>query len=187
MSWNRKVLRVNLTAGTCIAEDLNMKWADDFLGSRGLGTKYFCEEVDAKVDPLSPENKMIMATGPLTGTMASTGGRYTVITKGPLTGTFACSNSGGYFGAELKFAGWDMIIFEGKSALCRALHKAELPTLAPNFTGKSSGSPPGATSLRAKESRRDGRLQVRQCAGTSTDFIPLRPTLFSLCFRTKVP
>ena len=58
---------------------------------------------------------MIMSTGPLTGTMASTGGRYTVVTKSPLTGAIACSNSGGYFGAEMKFAGWDMIIFEGKS------------------------------------------------------------------------
>ncbi len=48
--------------------------------------------------------------------MASTGGRYTVITKGPLTGAIACSNSGGYWGAELKMAGWDMVIFEGKSA-----------------------------------------------------------------------
>lgn len=115
MSWNRKVLRVNLSAGTCTAEPLNMKWADEYIGSRGLGTKYLVEETDPKVDPLSPENKMIMATGPLTGTMASTGGRYTVITKGPLTGAIACSNSGGFFGAELKFAGWDMIIFEGKS------------------------------------------------------------------------
>jgi aldehyde:ferredoxin oxidoreductase len=56
-----------------------------------------------------------MATGPLTGTMASTSGRYSVITKGPLTGAIACSNSGGFFGAELKYAGWDMIIFEGQS------------------------------------------------------------------------
>jgi aldehyde:ferredoxin oxidoreductase len=92
-----------------------MEWAQQYLGQRGLATKYFVEEVDPKVDPLSPENKMIMATGPLTGTMASTGGRYSVITKGPLTGAIACSNSGGYFGAELKMAGWDMIIFEGKS------------------------------------------------------------------------
>lgn len=115
MGWNRKVLRVNLTAGTCTPEPLNMAWANDYLGSRGLGTKYLCEEIDPKVDPLSPENKMIMATGPLTGTMASTGGRYTVITKGPLTGAIACSNSGGFFGAEMKFAGWDMIIFEGRS------------------------------------------------------------------------
>ena len=92
-----------------------MQWARDYIGSRGLGTKYLVEEVDAKTDPLSVDNKIIWATGPLTGTMASTGGRYTVITKGPLTGAIACSNSGGYWGAELKMAGWDMIIFEGKS------------------------------------------------------------------------
>jgi aldehyde:ferredoxin oxidoreductase len=115
MSWAGKILRVNLSAGTVKSEPLNMQWARDYVGSRGLGSKYLVEEIDAKVDPLSPENKIIWATGPLTGTMASTGGRYTVITKGPLTGAIACSNSGGYWGAELKMAGWDMIIFEGKS------------------------------------------------------------------------
>jgi aldehyde:ferredoxin oxidoreductase len=115
MSWAGKILRVNLSTGECRSEPLNITWAKDYLGSRGLATKYFTEEVDAKVDPLSVDNKIIWATGPLTGTMASTGGRYTVVTKGPLTGAIACSNSGGYWGAELKFAGWDMVIFEGKS------------------------------------------------------------------------
>jgi aldehyde:ferredoxin oxidoreductase len=115
MSWAGKILRVNLTAGTVNSEPLNMGWAKAYLGSRGLASKYLVEEIDAKVDPLSPANKIIWATGPLTGTMASTGGRYTVVTKGPLTGAIACSNSGGYWGAELKMAGWDMIIFEGKS------------------------------------------------------------------------
>jgi aldehyde:ferredoxin oxidoreductase len=115
MGWNKKVLRVNLTAGTCIPEPLNMEWANDYLGSRGLASKYLVEEIDPKVDALSAGNKLIMSTGPLTGTMASTGGRYTVVTKSPLTGAIACSNSGGYFGAEMKFAGWDMVIFEGKS------------------------------------------------------------------------
>ncbi|HPG79105.1 MAG TPA: aldehyde ferredoxin oxidoreductase family protein [Piscinibacter sp.] len=116
MSWAGKILRVNLTAGTVKSEPLNMDWARAYLGSRGLATKYIVEEVDPKVDPLSEANKLIWATGPLTGTMASTGGRYTVVTKGPLTGAIACSNSGGYWGAELKMAGWDMVIFEGKSA-----------------------------------------------------------------------
>ncbi len=116
MSWAGKILRVNLTAGTVKSEPLNMDWARAYLGSRGLATKYIVEEVDPKVDPLGPDNKVIWATGPLTGTMASTGGRYTVVTKGPLTGAIACSNSGGYWGAELKMAGWDMIVFEGKSA-----------------------------------------------------------------------
>jgi len=130
MSWARKILRVDLSNGTCSAEPLNMQWAAQYLGQRGLATRYFTAEVDPKVDPLSPANKLIYATGPLTGTMASTGGRYSVITKGPLTGAIACSNSGGYFGAELKMAGWDMIILEGKSPKPVFLHiendKAEL-------------------------------------------------------------
>ncbi len=130
MSWAKKVLRVNLSKGTCVAEPLNMKWAGEYLGQRGLATKYYVAEVSPKVEPLAPENKLIFATGPLTGTMASTGGRYSVITKGPLTGAIACSNSGGYWGAELKMAGWDMIIVEGKSPKPVYLHieddKAEL-------------------------------------------------------------
>lgn len=116
MAWTRKILRVNLTDRTCKSEPLNMQWAQDYLGQRGLATKYLVSEIDPKVDPLSPDNKIIWATGPLTGTMASTGGRYSVVTKGPLTGAIACSNSGGYFGAELKFAGWDMVIIEGRAS-----------------------------------------------------------------------
>lgn len=130
MAWHKKILRVNLTKGTCVSEALNMQWAQDYLGQRGLATKYYVAEVNPKVDPLSPDNKVIFATGPLTGTMASTGGRYSVITKGPLTGAIACSNSGGYFGAELRMAGWDMVIVEGKAAKPVYLHiendKAEI-------------------------------------------------------------
>ncbi|MDH3920575.1 MAG: aldehyde ferredoxin oxidoreductase family protein [Rhodospirillales bacterium] len=116
MAWARKLLRVDLTKGTCTSEPLNMDWAQRYLGQRGLATKYLTEEIDPKVDPLSPDNKLIMTTGPLTGTCASTAGRYSVVTKGALTGAIACSNSGGFFGNEMKNAGWDMIIFEGKSA-----------------------------------------------------------------------
>lgn len=130
MGWTGKILRVNLTNGTVQTEPLNMDWAKDYLGQRGLASKYLVEEVDATCDPLGPDNKIIFATGPLTGTCASTGGRYSVITKGPLTNAIACSNSGGYFGAELKFAGWDMIILEGRSPtpvyLCVIDDKVEL-------------------------------------------------------------
>ena len=114
MAWAGKILRVNLTKGTCKSEPLNMEWAKSYLGQRGLATKYLTEEIDPKVNPLSPENKLIMTTGPLTGTCASTAGRYSVVTKGALTGAIACSNSGGFFGNEMKNAGWDQIIFEGK-------------------------------------------------------------------------
>lgn len=115
MAWARQILRVNLTKGTCETEPLNMEWAGKYLGQRGLATKYLVEEMDPKVDALSPENKIIYATGPLTGTSASTAGRYSVITKGALTGAIACSNSGGFFGNEMKNAGLDMIIVEGKA------------------------------------------------------------------------
>ena len=122
MSWQQQILRVNLTTGSCDIEPLNMAWANEYLGQRGLGSKYLLEEMDPAVDSLSAENKLIFATGPLTGTMASTGGRWSVITKGPLTDAIACSNSGGKFGAELKLAGYDLVIIEGKSEKPVYLH-----------------------------------------------------------------
>jgi len=71
--------------------------------------------VDAKADPLGLDNKLIFAAGPLNGTFAPSASHYDLVTKGPLTGTIAASSSGGVFGPMMKFAGYDMIIFEGKS------------------------------------------------------------------------
>ncbi len=110
-----KLLRVNLNERTISVEDLNWEKGEKFLGGRGLGTKILTEEVDPQVDALSPGNKLIFVTGPLTGTPTPTGGRYMVVTKSPLTGTAACSNSGGYWGAEFKATGYDAIIVEGKA------------------------------------------------------------------------
>ncbi|MBZ4663567.1 MAG: Aldehyde ferredoxin oxidoreductase [Caloramator sp.] len=109
------ILRVNLTTGEIKKEQLDKNLAEKFIGGRGLATKLYYDEVGAKVDPFDEKNKIIIATGPLTGTIAPTGGRYMVVTKSPLTGTIACSNSGGFFGAELKNAGYDMIIIEGRA------------------------------------------------------------------------
>ncbi|HRY13694.1 MAG TPA: aldehyde ferredoxin oxidoreductase family protein [Syntrophomonadaceae bacterium] len=113
--WTGQIIRVNLTAGTIKKEALPVSDLHNFIGARGLGSKIIFDEIDPQVDPLSPDNKLIFMTGPLTGTLATSGGRYNVITKGPLTGTIAASNSGGSFGPEIKFAGYDGIIFEGKS------------------------------------------------------------------------
>ncbi len=115
MSYANKILRVNLTNGNISTEDLSSELAKQYFGGRGLASKILFDEIDPAIDAFSPENKLIMATGPLTGTSAPTGGRYMVVTKGPLTGTIASSNSGGFFGAQIKFAGYDIIIFEGKS------------------------------------------------------------------------
>lgn len=113
--WMGKIIRVNLENETIKTEALNFQDAKLYLGGRGLGTKIYINEVDPNVDALSPENKLIFMTGPLTGTLATSAGRYEVVTKAPLTGTIGASNSGGYFGPELKYAGYDGIIFEGKA------------------------------------------------------------------------
>jgi aldehyde:ferredoxin oxidoreductase len=80
-----------------------------------LGIYYLNQEVDPKIEPLSPDNLLVMATGPLTGTGAPTGARYMVMTKSPLTGAITCSNSGGQFPTELKRAGFDAIIISGRA------------------------------------------------------------------------
>lgn len=114
--WAGYLLRVDLTLGRITKEPINTAWAQDYIGGRGLAAKYLYEEMDPAVDALSPENKLILANGPLTGSNASCGSRYMVVTKGPLTGAITTSNSGGHWGPELKFAGYDMVIVEGKAA-----------------------------------------------------------------------
>lgn len=113
--WAGKILRVDLSRREVRAEPTNEAWARAFIGGRGLAARYLYEEVDPRVDPLSPENKLILATGPLTGTSASCGARYMAVTKGALTGAITTSNSGGHWGAELEFAGYDMVILEGRA------------------------------------------------------------------------
>jgi aldehyde:ferredoxin oxidoreductase len=113
--WMGKILRVDLTSEACVEELLDKKVAKDYIGGRGLGIYLLNKEGQPKGDSLSPENPLIMATGPLTGTGAPTGARYMVMTKSPLTGAVTCSNSGGMFPTEFKRTGYDAIIFTGKS------------------------------------------------------------------------
>ncbi|MHC4725646.1 MAG: aldehyde ferredoxin oxidoreductase family protein [Planctomycetota bacterium] len=113
--YSGKLLRVNLSTGQIDQEKLDMELAMKYVGGRGLASYYLAQEVEPETEPLDSANKIIFATGPLTGSMAPTGGRYMVVTKSPLSGTIASSNSGGFWGAELKRAGYDLIIVEGKS------------------------------------------------------------------------
>lgn len=114
--WHGSILRVDLTQRKTSVEDIDPVVARDFIGGRGWAIHYLYHEMDPAVDPLSPENKLIFATGPLTGTAAPTGNRYMVVTKSPLTGALSCSNSGGRFPTELKRTGFDLVIFEGKAS-----------------------------------------------------------------------
>ena len=113
--YNGKILSIDLTNRECTLEPLDEEKAKKFIGARGLGVKTLLEEIDPKIDPLSIENKLVIVTGPITGAPMPTSGRYMVVTKAPLTGTIAISNSGGKWGTELKNAGYDMIIVQGKS------------------------------------------------------------------------
>jgi len=113
--WRGKILRVDLTRGEVQEENLDPQTAKDYIGGRGFGIRYLLRELDPTCDPLGSENILVMAAGPLTGTAAPTGARYMVTTKSPLTGAVTCSNSGGRFPAELKKAGFDMIIVQGRA------------------------------------------------------------------------
>jgi len=113
--YTGKILRVNLTNNQIDVENTNEKWAVEFIGGRGYGTRLFMDEVNPKTDPLSENNKLIFATGPLGSTYSPSSGRIMVITKGALNGAIACSNAGGHVGSDLKRAGFDLLIIEGKA------------------------------------------------------------------------
>ena len=110
-----KILRVNLSTGDIKEEIPNEQDLRLFLGGAGLATKYLLDEVPKGIDPLSPENKLIIMTGPMTGTSSPSTGRFSVVAKSPLTGFWGQANSGGFWGVHLKRSGYDGIIFEGKS------------------------------------------------------------------------
>jgi aldehyde:ferredoxin oxidoreductase len=110
-----KVVRINLSSGDISKSELDLNLLKSYFGGRGLASKILADEIAPDIDPLSIENKMIFSVGLLTGLAGPTTGRYMVVTKSPLTGTIASSNSGGFFGAELRKTGFFMIIVEGKA------------------------------------------------------------------------
>ncbi|MEM3577889.1 MAG: aldehyde ferredoxin oxidoreductase family protein [Candidatus Bathyarchaeia archaeon] len=117
-SWSGymgQVLRVNLTRRKFIVEPLKKNFVERFVGGRGFGIKVLFDEVLKGTDPLSPENKLVLSVGPLTGTKAQSASRWIAQFKSPLTDAYCRSVGGGFFGAELKFAGYDAIIVEGAS------------------------------------------------------------------------
>jgi aldehyde:ferredoxin oxidoreductase len=113
--WHGRLLRVNLTNGTLQEEAIPEEESRKYIGGRGVAIKILMEGMDPRADALSPENLLIMATGPLTSTPAPTGNRYMVVCKSPLTGALANSNSGGVFPTMMKRSGYDLYVFEGKA------------------------------------------------------------------------
>ncbi len=110
-----KILRVNLNSGTVKKEEVPAGEYKKYLGGAGLATRYLWDEVPAKADPLGEENRLIFMTGSLTGVVAPSTGRFSVVGKSPLTGIWGQANSGGRWGVDFKKSGHDGIIFEGIS------------------------------------------------------------------------
>ncbi|RXJ03815.1 aldehyde ferredoxin oxidoreductase [Anaerobacillus alkaliphilus] len=106
---------VNLTDGTIEYRKLNEEDAKKYIGARGLGVKYMVDNQVYNAEPLSPENILAVMTGPLTGTRIHMSGRLCTVTRSPLTGTVTDSHLGGWTAARLKWAGFDNLIFTGKS------------------------------------------------------------------------
>jgi len=113
--WAGRILNVNLTTGEIGIEPLTKELALKHIGGRGLGTKILYDEVDPEVGPLSPDNIIAIGSGPLSGSLSPGACRTDIISKSPLTGIFGRSNLGGFFGPELKWAGYDLIVFRGCS------------------------------------------------------------------------
>jgi aldehyde:ferredoxin oxidoreductase len=113
--YTGKILRINLSSQTTTEELLSEEMARDFIGGAGFGIKYLFDEVKPGTDPLGPDNKLIFAPGPFTGAGIPSASRMSVTGKSPLTGAVGMALSGGQFPAEMKFAGWDVIIVEGKA------------------------------------------------------------------------
>jgi aldehyde:ferredoxin oxidoreductase len=113
--YTGKILRINLTDQTIKKEKLPLRVAEDFIGGAGFGIKLLYDEVKPGIDPLSPENKLFFALGPLTGTTVSCAIRIAVTGKSPLTNAIGMGLSGGYFPSELKHAGYDILVIEGKA------------------------------------------------------------------------
>ena len=114
--WHGKILRIDLTRGTSWVEELPTYLMREYIGGRGMCDRILFDEIDPRIDPLSPENKLIFATGPLTGSGSPAASRFIVSAKSPLSNCVSSPCCGGYFGANLKYSGYDLLIFEGKSS-----------------------------------------------------------------------
>jgi aldehyde:ferredoxin oxidoreductase len=114
--YTGKILDVDLTSAIVSEAELDRSLAEDYMGGKGFGAKILYDQLPPGCEPLSADNILVFATGPLTGTFAPSSGRFEVCTKSPATGLWLDSNCGGFFGPELKFAGYDMVIIRGKAA-----------------------------------------------------------------------
>lgn len=113
--WAGSILQVDLANEKIVRQPLTKNMAYNFLGGRGFNIKTLWDNIYPGIDPLGPRNVLCFGIGPLTGTLMSCSARYSVSTKSPETGILGDANAGGYWGPELKFAGFDQIVIKGRA------------------------------------------------------------------------
>jgi aldehyde:ferredoxin oxidoreductase len=113
--YNGKILHVNLTQSTWEIEEPDLAWYRTYVGGSALAAYYLLKHIKPGTDPLSADNVLVFALSAVTGAPVSGFNRYSVAAKSPLTGAIGRAEAGGYFGPELKFAGFDAVVFYGKS------------------------------------------------------------------------
>ena len=157
--YKGKILRVNLSDDEFHVERLPKEWIRDYIGGDGFGVKLLYEEVPGGTDPLGAANKLIVATGPITGTMWPMSGRTVFISKAPLTGIWGESHVGGFLGPELKYAGYDMLVVEGKADRPVYIH-IEDSHLELRDASELWGTTTDQTTINIKKAHHDPDIQV---------------------------
>jgi aldehyde:ferredoxin oxidoreductase len=154
-----KMLIVDLTKQSVTEERLPKEWAENYFGQKGLGTRILMEHIDPSIEPLSPENELVLTTGIMTGTIVSCSAKMAISAKSPLTGTISDGSVGGHAGAELKYSGFDAVVIRGKAPALSYLYidpdKQEIRT-CPELQGKGTF----AVDTMLKENTGDDELKI---------------------------
>jgi len=157
--YKGKIIEIDLTNEQIKIKNLSKATVENYIGGRGFAIQYLFENLPPKTDPLSPENILVISTGPLTGTLAPSSNRYTIASKSPLTGVIGYSNAGGHFAPELKYAGYDAIIIYGKAKTPKYIQINDSEIKIKNAThlwGKDTWE----TDLLLKEELKDDSYQI---------------------------
>ncbi|NJD59008.1 MAG: aldehyde ferredoxin oxidoreductase [Anaerolineales bacterium] len=158
-----RILRVDLTDSRLWDEALDEGYTRGFVGGSGLGARYLYDRLDVTIDPLGSENPLLFLTGPLVGTSLTSAGRYCACARSPLTGIWGEANSGGFFGPELRYAGYDGVLITGR---------ADQPVWLAIIDGQATlhpandlwGSDPYTTQANLRQELGDERVRV-SCIG----------------------
>ena len=154
-----KILKVDLSTGKIRTEVTPREWVDLYTGQKGLGTRLLMEDFDPQTDPLSPENRLVLSTSIMAGTIVSCSAKLAVVSKSPLTGTVSDGSVGGRIGAELKYAGYDALVIGGAAKNLSMIYLdpdgAEIREI-PELEGAGSF----ATESRVKEVLGDDQVKV---------------------------